>query len=904
MYRAAKRPLFVDQSYSEPSTDSKKKNIQTSNETLLTAEGNSQQFAVKNMGNSLREESFDWENDVILCLELSQTNLGIVIYDFERESLLVLSQDITVKNNDSQTSCSEINMILEGLINENRPTVLVCSSNMGGSLFEHLTYLSHSYDFRIQMQPRDKFKIQYFFQAWIAFQEENAIIEIQGFQILDHICSSDKLIELTSTALGCIIKSMEHHSFMSLADEGNENNNNCLPNFFSRVTKVEQLLLKDRVFLDQEALEALQIFRPIENMSSSGKNTKNNASCIFDLLNYTTSEVGKSLLKKWLVSPLCNKELIEQRQSTIQILLDDKNAIQFDDLKEALKEIPNIFRIINTLNKTVSKFNAWVQWHRFCEKALDIIKLCHIIYDDSIDCELLKKIKHHVDKAVLGQLLQKTEQMIDVEASILQKQIVIKDNINVQLDQARNTYSKLENILSVVANESNELVSSLLSESEKAIFDKLNSEEMAINAIYVPQLGYLLSVDIRIQEMIKAKELSWDEVFREENFIYYKTDDNRAMDEHFGDIHAIISDLEIEILQEFQSVVLNSKCFLFQVGECFAELEVLVGFARASEIHNYVKPEIEEQEGIIDIKKGRHPLYESAVLTYIPNDMEMDGGPFNSDTWDESFHRVAVITGPNSSGKSVFLTQNGLIVYLTHIGCYVPADGARIGLVDKILTRIVTKETVSKTQSTFQIDANQMSKCLSLATVRSLVLIDEFGKGTDVIDGPSLFGAIIKRYSENTNCPRVIACTHYHEVFSPNILTTNIPGVLFYKTEILLKDSNPQITTNGFEQNITFLYKMVNGITEDSYGIYCARNCGLRSDIIDRAQKIFVNITNGFDMARYYQKYSPQELEQFHANQVIVKNFLTWDLEPTSQENTVEDKTLRRKLLRILNLEK
>ncbi|KAG0685273.1 MutS protein msh5 [Kluyveromyces marxianus] len=821
MYRAAKRPIFVDQSYSEPSTDSKKKNIQTSNETLLTAEGNSQQLAVENMGNSLREERFDWENDVILCLELSQTNLGIAVYDFERESLLVLSQDITVKNNDSQTSCSEINMILEGLINENRPTVLVCSSSIGGSLFEHLTYLSHTYDFRIQMQPRDKFKIQYFFQAWIAFQEANAIIEIQGFQILDHICSSDKLIELTSTALGCIIKTMEHHSFMNLADEGNENNNNCLPNFFRRVTKVEQLLLKDRVFLDQEALEALQIFRPIENMSSSGKNTKNNASCIFDLLNYTTSEVGKSLLKKWLVSPLCNKELIKQRQSTIQILLDDKNAIQFDDLKEALKEIPNVFRIINTLNKTVSKFNAWVQWYRFCEKALDIIKLCHIIYDDSIDCELLKKIKHYIDKAVLGQLLQKTEQLIDIEASILQKQIVIKDNINAQLDEARNTYSKLENILSVVANESNQLVSSLLSESEKAIFDKLNSEEMAINAIYVPQLGYLLSVDIRIQEMIKAKELSWDEVFREENFIYYKTDDNRAMDEHFGDIHAIISDIEIEILQEFQSVVLNSKCFLFQVGECFAELEVLVGFARASEIHNYVKPEIEEQEGIIDIKKGRHPLYESAVLTYIPNDMEMDGGPFNSDTWDESFHRVAVITGPNSSGKSVFLTQNGLIVYLTHIGCYVPADGARIGLVDKILTRIVTKETVSKTQSTFQIDANQMSKCLSLATVRSLVLIDEFGKGTDVIDGPSLFGAIIKRYSENKN-----------------------------------------------------------------------------------SQKIFVNITNGFDMASYYQKYSPQELEKFHANQVIVKNFLTWDLEPTSQENTIEDKTLRRKLLRILNLEK
>lgn len=240
-----------------------------------------------------------------------------------------------------------------------------------------------------------------------------------------------------------------------------------------------------------------------------------------------------------------------------------------------------------------------------------------------------------------------------------------------------------------------------------------------INAIYLPQLGYLLCVDASIEDMFDPAVLYWTEIFREQNVIYYKNDDTKVMDEHYGDLHGIISDLELEILLELQNAVLNTKPAILLSGKCFAELEVLVSFAKTAISQNYVQPVIEEKECVIEIENGRHPLYETLVDTYIPNDLRMLGGTFDNDTWNNNFKRISVITGANASGKSVFLTQNGLIVFLAHIGCFVPADNARIGLVDKILTRVVTRESVAKTQSTFEIDANQMSKCLSLATPRS-----------------------------------------------------------------------------------------------------------------------------------------------------------------------------------------
>ena len=171
-----------------------------------------------------------------------------------------------------------------------------------------------------------------------------------------------------------------------------------------------------------------------------------------------------------------------------------------------------------------------------------------------------------------------------------------------------------------------------------------------------------------------------------------------------------------------------------------------------------------EDNCVLEIINGRHALYETFLNNYIPNSTMVDGGLFSNLSWFKNDkERIIIITGANASGKSVYLTQTGLIVYLAQIGCFVPAERAKIGIVDKILTRIRTQETMYKTQSSFALDSQQMAKSLSLATEKSLILIDEYGKGTDILDGPSLFGSIMVNMSKNEKCPRILACTHFHE---------------------------------------------------------------------------------------------------------------------------------------------
>ncbi|CAH01785.1 MutS family protein MSH5 [Kluyveromyces lactis] len=887
----AKRPLFIDRSVDSeliPGIG----NIQDSNATEIPAEGENRNVLEKYADETMHEQSINWENEVVFCLELQQSKLGISLLDINQETLSVLNQDIIV-NARSSENMNEVNLILENLILENEPSVVLCSSRLGEVIYENLKFLSIERSFRLQMQSHDKFKVEYFVQHWNNFQESQQLIDIQGFQILDQL-GTNKAAKVTTMSLSCLIKSMDHFSAVDF-DE-------CeMFNFFEKVNIVRQLMLKDRLFLDDDTLAALHIFKPIQIPGHFCEITKTGYSSVFDLLNHTTSELGKRLLKSWLASPLSNKILIEERQKVIRSLIDGKNAILFDDLSNSLKYMPNIFSIVNEMSKGAVKLSVWRKYISFCTKTVEIINLIHILYDSSDNCRLFNTIKNDLDKSMMLKILKKTESVLDLEGSLNQDAIVIKDKVRIELDEARGTYFELEGVLNLVANEANNTLISTLQSNEEKLFKKLNGRNALINAIYLPQLGYLLCVDASIEDMFDPAVLYWTEIFREQNVIYYKNDDTKVMDEHYGDLHGIISDLELEILLELQNAVLNTKPAILLSGKCFAELEVLVSFAKTAISQNYVQPVIEEKECVIEIENGRHPLYETLVDTYIPNDLRMLGGTFDNDTWNNNFKRISVITGANASGKSVFLTQNGLIVFLAHIGCFVPADNARIGLVDKILTRVVTRESVAKTQSTFEIDANQMSKCLSLATPRSLLLIDEFGKGTDVIDGLSMFGAIIKDFSRSSSCPRVIASTHYNEVFSPNILTSEINGVVFYKTEILLQVMEKENKGNARDEMITFLYKLSTGIATNSFGIFCAKNCGLRQSIVQRAQELTTQIADGFDIAKNYSKLTIEELNQFRIDQDIAKEFVAWDLDLESIHSDKIQHAIRRKLQRILD---
>ncbi|KAI9840473.1 MAG: MutS protein msh5, partial [Pleopsidium flavum] len=242
------------------------------------------------------------------------------------------------------------------------------------------------------------------------------------------------------------------------------------------------------------------------------------------------------------------------------------------------------------------------------------------------------------------------------------------------------------------------------------------------------------------------EEERWDKMFTTGLRAYYKDYRMREMDETFGDMYALICDKEIEIVHELAQKVLEYEALLTVTSDICGELDSLLALVQGARMYKLTRPRITE-ENIIRIKGGRHPLQELTVPSYVANDAFLVGGPGSEPLAGTGGHEnttifgssqlqsimestegpsMLMMTGPNYSGKSVYLKQIALIVYMAHIGSFVPADGAKIGLTDKILTRIATRETVSKMQSAFMIDLQQVALATSLATRRSLVIIDEF----------------------------------------------------------------------------------------------------------------------------------------------------------------------------------
>jgi DNA mismatch repair protein MSH5 len=254
----------------------------------------------------------------------------------------------------------------------------------------------------------------------------------------------------------------------------------------------------------------------------------------------------------------------------------------------------------------------------------------------------------------------------------------------------------------------------------------------------------------------------------------------REMDGHFGDLYGIISDREIEISHELAQYVLEYEELLTAASDVCGELDSILALAQGARLYKLCRPGVSNDNTIL-IKGGRHILQELSVSSFVPNDTTMVGGA-NLDAGDEdvipespsvqhtyarkSGPNVLILTGPNYSGKSVYLKQVALIVYMAHLGSYVPAESAKIGLTDRILSRVTTRETVSRTQSAFMIDLQQISQALSLATPRSLLIIDEFGKGTDSSDGAGLACAVFNYLiGLGNNGPKVIGATHFHGMF-------------------------------------------------------------------------------------------------------------------------------------------
>ncbi len=343
--------------------------------------------------------------------------------------------------------------------------------------------------------------------------------------------------------------------------------------------------------------------------------------------------------------------------------------------------------------------------------------------------------------------------------------------------------------------------------------------------------------------------------------------------------------MEIEIIHELGVKVLAHEDTMVKASELYGEFDSLVALALAADKYDWAAPRM-TKSNFINIQGGRHPLQELVVPSFIPNDCSIAGGPGDetelqnpgSPVTDESepdMPNLVVLTGPNHSGKSVYLKQVALIVYLAHTGSYVPAARATIGLTDRILTRIATRESVSRNESAFAIDLRQAAFSINFATRQSLILIDEFGKGTNANNGASLLRALLEHFrGRSKERPKVLAASHFHEIFQG--------GLVEEDSDLLFAHMNVHVDHEAQDpqDQVTYLFELVPGCSTSSFGTRCAAMNGVDGIVVNRAECISNLLAKGEDLKAVCAKLTPEEEMKLVLAEQTARRFLELDIPP------------------------
>nr|XP_024357011.1 DNA mismatch repair protein MSH5-like isoform X4 [Physcomitrium patens] len=593
-----------------------------------------------------------------------------------------------------------------------------------------------------------------------------------------------------------------------------------------QIGSICELSLNGFLNVDASTHDALHIFQVDKHASSMGIGKAKEGFSLFGLLNKCLTQPGRKLLRLWFLRPILDLSVLNDRLDTVSAFRLSQDLVSA--LRNTLKGIKDIPRLIKKISSPSSVVTSkdWAVFTQSVSALIHIRAMFEVAVSQRHQSQI-SLIDLQIVKKVMSQITEDLMYVNSIVAGVIDfdqrcgdsSKTMVAYGVCEELDELKNIFEGLPDFLNQITGvELNDLKL------------QVGSEEAAI--CYIPQVGYLLKFESKMLDEYTLESRPDIQLAFEggiEGGYFYHTSKTRELDEVIGDILHKILDMEHAILRDLERRVLIYASALRHAADVAAEIDCLVALSTVAHDQKYVRPQLSENN-VLMIKAGRaylrcrHPLQECIVNTFVPNDTNIDQSS-----------RINIISGPNYSGKSIYAKQVALIVFLAHIGSFVPAEAAVIGLTDRIFTRVSSKETMAVQQSTFMIDLHQIAFMLRHATSRSLCVIDEFGKGTLVPDGVGLLCATLHHLTTQEEKPKVLACTHFCEVFDENYLPKS-QNISFYTMSVLEPDGHKN-AVRGVDE-IVFLYRLVPGRVVPSYGIHCAELAGVPAEILKRCVEI------------------------------------------------------------------
>lgn len=513
--------------------------------------------------------------------------------------------------------------------------------------------------------------------------------------------------------------------------------------------------------------------------------TKEKRGSLLWVLDKTVTAIGRRRLHSWADRPLVSHTKILARLDAVEELT--KNSAALGDVRAALKGVFDLERLMSRVMYKSASPRDIRALGQTCEK-LPLLKK----ELSALSAKLLTELNGSISElseiaALVGNAI------VDEPPANVKDGGVIREGFNEEIDRLRSITGGGEDILREMEQREREATG-------------IRTLKVGYNRVF----GYYIEVSKSFVGQVPAHYHRKQTLTNGERYI---TDELKKVEGEILGANERILALEQAVFNEIREFIATKLEIIQQTAAAVSEVDALCSFAQVSLENNFVKPEI-TMEGVIDIKDGRHPVVEK-ILTdhpFTPNDVYLD----------KSDNRLLIITGPNMAGKSTFMRQTAIIVLMAQMGCFVPARYARIGVVDKIFTRVGASDDLTAGQSTFMVEMNEVADILKNATKNSLVILDEIGRGTSTFDGISIAKSVAEHISQKIGCKTLFA-THYHELIT---MEKDYKGV---------RNFSVAVTKRG--DDIKFLHKIVPGGTDDSYGIEVAKLAGLPNKVIERAKE-------------------------------------------------------------------